>query len=146
VYYSLRGVTYFNDFRRFPRLIDGFNAIFSPFSRFFFVRYRSPIVPGTVILMSLVNTFLVIGHMFAFTIETPDLVGAFHPVVRLFPNFTTTCSMLIMVFDTVSCPASRTLDVIQSARLRPMVPLPALLTLRNEFSQWQPLRETNENV
>jgi hypothetical protein len=45
VYYSLGRVTYFNDLRRFPRLIDGFNAILPLVSCFFFIRYRSPIVP-----------------------------------------------------------------------------------------------------
>jgi hypothetical protein len=70
LYNSLR-ITHFNDFRCFLHLIDSFNMVLSPNPSLFFIHNCPPIMPGMVIFMSLVDTLLVVGDVFAFAIEAP---------------------------------------------------------------------------
>jgi hypothetical protein len=114
-------------------LIDGFDMVIPPNSCFLFIRYRSSIMPGAIVLVPLVDTLLIVGYVFAFAIETSEVVGAFHPVVRLFSDFATTRRIVVMILDAVPCSASSAFDMIESACLCPVVPLPAFLALQHEL-------------
>jgi hypothetical protein len=69
-------------------------------------------VPRAIVFVPLVDTFLVVGYMLAFAIETSEFVGAFHPIIHLFLDFATTSRVVIVIFDSVPRSASCTFDMI----------------------------------
>jgi hypothetical protein len=53
-------------------------------------------MPRAIIFMSLVDTLLVVSDVFALTVQAPQFVRAINPIVRLLPDFTTTCCVVIV--------------------------------------------------